>query len=67
MENSVEAIEEAIVQLSPEKLEKLRSWFEKFDENAWDKQIERDTVNGKLDALAQAAIAEHSVGRSKKL
>lgn len=67
MEKSVEDIEEAIEQLPLDQLEKFRAWYEKFDANAWDKQIEQDIVNGKLDQLAEAAIADHRAGRSKKL
>jgi len=32
-----------------------------------DKQIEQDILAGKLDKLAEAAIADHKSGKSKKL
>ena len=67
MVNTVEAIEKAITQLPQEQLRQFRAWYEKFDSNAWDKQIEEDTNAGKLDALAGAAIADHKAGKSKEL
>ena len=67
MANTVEDIEKAITQLLPEQLRQFRAWYEKFDSDAWDKQIEEDAASGKLDALAEAAIADHRAGKSKKL
>lgn len=63
MSRTVEDIEEAITQLPEEQLREFRSWYEKYDSQAWDKQIERDSAEGKLDVLAEAAIADHEAGR----
>lgn len=67
MANTVEDIEKAITQLPQEQLRQFRAWYEKFDSNAWDRQIEEDAAGGKLDALAEAAIADHKAGKSKEL
>ena len=67
MEQTVESIEEAIKQLSPDQLKEFRTWYENFDTDVWDKKIERDATDGKLDALAEAAIADHKAGKSQKL
>lgn len=67
MAKSVEEIEKAVAELQPDELEKFRAWYEKFDSDAWDEQIDRDIKAGKLDALAEAAIADHKVGQSTKL
>jgi len=67
MANTVKDIEKAITQLPQEQLRQFRAWYEKFDSNAWDRQIEEDAVGGKLDALAEAAIADHKAGKSKEL
>ncbi len=67
MPNTVEEIEKAITQLPQEHLRKFRAWYEKFDSDAWDKQIEDDVAEGKPDALAESAISGHKAGKSKKL
>jgi hypothetical protein len=64
---SVEELEKAVAELPPEKLAKFRAWFERFDADAWDRQIEADAKAGKLDALAEEAIAEHKAGLTRKL
>jgi len=48
-------IEQAIKELSPEELTRFRAWFEEFDAQAWDGQIERDAKSDKLDKLAAKA------------
>ena len=67
MSGTVEDIEEAITQLPQDQLKKFRSWYEKYDAEAWDEQIERDSAERKLDALAEAAIADHEAGKSRKI
>lgn len=67
MARTVEEIEKEIAHLSPEQLREFRAWYEKFDWNAWDKQIEHDVTSGRLDALADAAIEEHKSGKSREL
>lgn len=67
MTETVEDIENAVKQLSPEQLKRFRIWYEKFDADLWDQQIEKDAKNGKIDDLAEAALADHRAGRSKKL
>ena len=67
MASTVEDIEKAIMQLPQDQLRKFRAWYEKFDSEAWDEQIEKDAADGRLDALAEAAIADHKAGKSTKL
>jgi len=62
MVKTVEEVEKAVTQL-----QKFRVWYEKFDSDAWDVQIEQDILTGKLDALADAAIADHKAGKSRKM
>jgi hypothetical protein len=64
---TAEDIEKAIEQLSPRELARFRAWFEKFDSRQFDAAIERDAQAGKLDALADEAIAAHRTGRSREL
>jgi len=63
----VEEIEKAITQLPQDQLQRFRAWYEKFDSDAWDQQIEKDIGDGKLDTLAEAALADHKAGRSRTL
>ena len=64
---AVEEIENEIINLPQDQLRKFRAWYETFDSNAWDEQIEQDVITGKLDALANAAIADHKAAKSTKL
>ena len=56
--SDLEQIEAAILSLSSSEFERLRLWFFELDYERWDEQIEQDIENGKLEALAQEAIAE---------
>ena len=65
--NTVETITAAIAQLPPEQIEQVRAWLVERAEADWDAQIERDERAGKLDALAERALAEHRAGRTRPL
>ncbi|MCF6210480.1 MAG: hypothetical protein L3K24_07380 [Gammaproteobacteria bacterium] len=65
MAKSVEDVEKAVAQLPPDQLKKFRAWYEKFDSDTWDEQIEKDISAGKLDALAEVAIADHKAGKTR--
>jgi hypothetical protein len=56
---TTEDIEKAIEQLPPRELARFRAWFEAFDADQFDAAIERDVQAGKLDALAEEALAAH--------
>ena len=64
---TIEDIEKAVEQLPPRDLARFRAWFEAFDAEAFDATIERDAKAGKLDALAEEALAAHRAGRSREL
>jgi len=63
----IEALERQVRGLSTEELTEFRRWFAAFDAAVWDRQLEADAAAGKLDALADEALAEHRAGRSRKL
>ena len=63
----IEKLERDVTGLSPEELATFREWFAAFDAAAWDQQIDADAKAGKLDSLADAALADHRAGRSQKL
>ena len=54
----VESIEREVRDLSA---------FAEFDAAEWDRQLEEDVASGKLDRLADAALADHNAGRSRTL
>lgn len=64
---TISEIEQAIRELSPKELARFRAWFEEFDAQIWDKQIERDAKSGKLDKIAEKALKEYRAGKSKEL
>jgi hypothetical protein len=64
---TTEDIEKAIEQLAPRELARFRAWFEAFDARQFDDAVERDARAGKLDALAEEALAAHRAGRSREL
>jgi hypothetical protein len=65
--STVERIEAEILKLSPKELTRLTDWVLALDEQAWDKQIEQDITAGKLDFLAQEALAEWEAGNCRTL
>jgi len=64
---TAEEIEKAIERLAPSELARLRAWFSAFDAAHFDAAIEQDAVSGKLDALAEEALADHRAKRSREL
>ena len=64
---TAEEIEKAIERLAPGELARLRDWFTAFDAVHFDAAIEQGAAGGKLDALANEALAEHRAGRSREL
>ena len=65
--SKVENIEQEIKGLTPSELAAFRRWFLEFDAQVWDSQIEEDVRKGKLDRLAEEALAAHRAGKSKEL
>jgi hypothetical protein len=65
--SKVEKLERQIEALSPEELAQFRAWFTEFDWAAWDAQLQRDAQAGRLDALAEKALADHAAGKTKPL
>jgi hypothetical protein len=63
----IEKLERDVRDLSPNELATFREWFAAFDAAAWDQQFEEDTKSGKLDRMADEALADHRAGRSQKL
>ncbi len=64
---SLQTIESEIMNLSSNELAKFREWFASFDADEWDKQIEKDASNGKLDTLANEALEEYKSGKAREI
>ncbi len=58
--STVQEIESAIEKLSDSEVAELKAWL-------WDKEIEADAKAGRLDFLADEALAEHRKGKARPL
>ena len=64
---TVKEIERAVLQLSQEELATFREWFEEFNAQEWDKQIEADVQAGKLNKLIEKAREDYRTGNYREL
>ena len=65
--STLEQIETAILTLPSDEFQRLRQWFFDVDYQRWDEQIEQDVAEGKLEALAEEAIAEFKAGHCREI
>jgi hypothetical protein len=63
----IQKLETEIRELTRSELAAFRQWFQEYDATLWDRQIEEDALSGKLDRLAEKALADHKAGRTKEL
>jgi hypothetical protein len=64
---TVKDIEKAIEKLGTRELDRLRAWFGEFQVARFDQKIQRDAQGGKLDRMADAAVADFRKGRAREL
>ena len=64
---SVKEIEAAITELPPDQLAALGEWFDEYRADEWDRRIEKDASDGRLDALVREAQADIAAGRTRPL
>lgn len=64
---SVEELESLVSSLPAGELSKFSQWFEEFMADQWDRQIEQDSLSGRLDAALQRADDHHEAGRCTPL
>ena len=64
MPATIQEIETAVTQLTPEQLADFRAWFTEFDAQRWDQQLATDIAAGRLDALAEEALRDIHEGRA---
>ncbi|TAE58660.1 MAG: hypothetical protein EAZ76_05835 [Nostocales cyanobacterium] len=65
--STIEQIEAAILTLPPEQFQQIRQWILDIDYQRWDEQLEQDIADGKLEALAEEAIAEFKAGHCREI
>ena len=65
--STLEQIETAILTLPSDEFQRLRQWFFDVDYRRWDEQLEQDIAEGKLEALAEEAIAEFKAGHCREI
>ncbi len=63
----VENLEGQVKELTAEELRAFREWFIQFDADVWDRQVESDVQDGKLDELAARALRDYKAGRATEL
>jgi hypothetical protein len=64
---TLEDIEKAVTELPADQLAKFRGWFEEFEAARFDQRIEQDAKAGRLDKLAEQALADFRAGRTREL
>jgi hypothetical protein len=65
--STLEQIEAAILTLPSDEFQRLRQWLSDVDYQRWDEQLEQDIESGKLEALAEEAIAEFKAGHCREV
>ena len=65
--STIQEIETAVARLNASELAAFRDWFAQFDASEWDQQLEEDVAAGRLDKLAEEAIAEFRAGNCTDL
>jgi hypothetical protein len=63
---TIEDLEKAVAKLAPDQFAKFRDWFDAFDAARFDAKIERDAKAGRLDGLAEQALADFRQGRARE-
>jgi hypothetical protein len=64
---TLEDIEKAVTELPVDQLAKFRAWFGEFEAARFDQRVEQDAAAGRLDQLAEQALADFRAGRAREL
>lgn len=65
--SNIDRIKTEILTLTLSKFQRLRQWIFDIDYQRWNKQVERDISEGKLDILLEEAISEFEAGQCRKI
>ena len=64
---TVAEIRDAVLALPEGEFEAFSSWFDSYEEDRWDRQIERDQESGPLRDLMDKARADFQAGKCSRL
>ncbi len=64
---SVQELETAVTQLPTPELAQFKAWFDEYQTDLWDQQIEKDLEAGRLDALLAEVDKEYEAGMARPL
>lgn len=64
---SIDEIKSAITHLPEKEFNLFVDWFQKFEEERWDKELEKDVAERKLESLADETLDEFDAGKCSEL
>lgn len=64
---SLKRLEAEVASLPDKELRKFSKWFAQYEAERWDRALEADIASGKLDQLADEALAQFVSGKCKPL
>ena len=64
---TVAEIQEAVLALPEKEFETFSSWFDEYEDERWDRQIERDQKSGPLRDLMEKARSDFEAGKCTRL
>jgi len=64
---TVAEIRDAVLALPEDEFEAFSSWFDSYEEDRWDRQIERDQESGPLRELMDKARTDFQAGKCTRL
>lgn len=64
---SVTEIEDAVARLPRAELAVFREWFDAFEAERFDARIDEDAASGRLDRLADEALADYRQGHVRSI
>ena len=64
---TIREVKETIVGLPDNEFSSFADWFQKLEEKRWDKELEKDITEGRLDGIAKEALSEFKAGKCKEL
>ena len=64
---SITEIKDSVMKLLADELREFIEWIDELQESQWDKQIEEDLQNGRLDHLITEARKEFKEGRCRQI
>jgi len=64
---TIAEIQNAVVKLPEPEYKSFLKWFEHFEEEKWDRELESHINSGKLHAFGEKALSEFQKGKCQKL